>query len=262
MAVSYKLVLIGAVVSSLFAGISTAQPYPKRGLGANEDVPIWQFGGTWEGAPSQVNWQYNWASTTDQKNSWCEYIPMLWGDDSAHTDTWFSDASYWLADGGSGHLLAFNEPEQASQSNLSPQDAASAYLTWMTPFSGRAQLGSPAVSNDGWSWITEFMSLCGDCGVTFIAVHWYNDYTLFSDFQNWVNDACSFGLPVWITEFEGYGTVDEQSSFLSEAIPWLDNNACVYRYSYFGTADNDEILLENGGPALSPIGVQYTFSAY
>jgi hypothetical protein len=122
------------------------------------------------------------------------------GDDSAHTDTWFSDASYWLADGGSGHLLAFNEPEQASQSNLSPQDAASAYLTWMTPFSGRAQLGSPAVSNDGWSWITEFMSLCGDCGVTFIAVHWYNDYTLFSDFQNWVNDACSFGLPVWITE--------------------------------------------------------------
>jgi hypothetical protein len=77
MTVSHKLVLIGAVVNSLFAGISTAQPYPKRGLGANEDVPIWQFGGTWEGAPSQVNWQYNWASTTDQKNSWCEYIPML-----------------------------------------------------------------------------------------------------------------------------------------------------------------------------------------
>ena len=50
--------------------------------------------------------------------------------------------------------------------------------------------------------------------------------------------------------------------FLSQAIPWLDNNACVYRYAYFGTADNDKILLENGGPTLSPIGVQYTFSAY
>jgi Glycosyl hydrolase catalytic core len=97
-------------------------------------------------------------------------------------------------------LLAFNEPEQSGQSNLSPQDAANAYRTYMTPFTGRAQLGSPAVSNDGWGWITEFMSLCGDCGVTFIAVHWYNDHTLFDDFQNWVNSACSFGLQVWITE--------------------------------------------------------------
>jgi len=125
---------------------------------------------------------------------------FLGGADSAHTNSWFSDASYWLVNGGSGHLLAFNEPEQSSQSNLSPQDAANAYRTYMTPFSGRAQLGSPAVSNDGWSWLTEFMSLCGNCGVTFIAVHWYNDWTLFGDFQNWVNAACSFGLPVWITE--------------------------------------------------------------
>jgi hypothetical protein len=50
--------------------------------------------------------------------------------------------------------------------------------------------------------------------------------------------------------------------FLSQAIPWLDNNACVYRYAHFETADNDKILLKNEGPSLSPIGVQYTFSAY
>lgn len=64
------------------------------------------------------------------------------------------------------------------------------------------------------------------------------------------------------SQFEAYGTVDEQSAFLSQAIPWLDNNACVYRYAYFGTANNDLILVENGGPSLSPIGVQYTFSPY
>jgi hypothetical protein len=71
------LLYTGAVLSAFFISTSTAQ-YPKRGLGANEDVPIWQFGGTWEGAPSQVNWQYNWYSTTSQKNSFCEYIPMLY----------------------------------------------------------------------------------------------------------------------------------------------------------------------------------------
>lgn len=70
----------------------------------------------------------------------------------------------------------------------------------MTPFSGRAQLGSLSVSNDGWSWLQQFMSQCGNCGINFIAVHWYNDHTPFNDFQNWVNSACSFGLQVWITE--------------------------------------------------------------
>jgi len=76
MTLSHMLLYTGAVLSAFFISTSTAQ-YPKRGLGANEDVPIWQFGGTWEGAPSQVNWQYNWYSTTSQKNSFCEYIPML-----------------------------------------------------------------------------------------------------------------------------------------------------------------------------------------
>jgi hypothetical protein len=46
----------------------------------------------------------------------------------------------------------------------------------------------------------QFVSLCGECGVTVIALHWYNDHNLFSDSQNWVDSACSFGLEVWITE--------------------------------------------------------------
>ena len=73
---SYTLPCTVALISTLFVSPSSAQ-YPKRGLGANEDVQIWQFGGSWEGAPSQVNWQYNWDSTTSKKNSFCEYVPML-----------------------------------------------------------------------------------------------------------------------------------------------------------------------------------------
>ena len=199
-----KLLSTAFVVGSLLA-IPSAAYWPKRGLAANDDIPIWQFGGTWEGAPSEVNWQYNWYSTTtNNKQSFCEYVPMLWGADSAHTNTWFSDASYWLVDGGSGHLLAFNEPEQSGQSNLTPQEAHDAYLTYMTPFVGRAQLGAPAVSNDGLAWITEFMGLCNDsnCGVTFIPVHWYNNYDQFSDLQNWITEICNLGngLQVWLTE--------------------------------------------------------------
>jgi hypothetical protein len=64
------------------------------------------------------------------------------------------------------------------------------------------------------------------------------------------------------SQFEAYGSIDEQSAFLKQAIPWLDNNPCVYRYAYFGTANNDASLVENGGPSLSPLGVQYTFTPY
>jgi hypothetical protein len=78
----------GAVFCALFTSTNTEQ-CPKGGLRANEDVPIWKFGGTWEGAPSQVNWQYNRSNTTSQNNSFCEYIPMLCS--SLHR------AIYWIS---------------------------------------------------------------------------------------------------------------------------------------------------------------------
>lgn len=45
-------------------------------------------------------------------------------------------------------------------------------------------------------------------------------------------------------------------------MPFLDKSPCVERYAYFGTADNSKVLLQNGGPALSPLGNQYAFSPY
>jgi hypothetical protein len=65
-----------------------------------------------------------------------------------------------------------------------------------------------------------------------------------------------------ITQFKGEGTIDQQSAFLKQAIPWLDNNACVYRYAFFGSADPDKALLWYDGPDLSPIGIQYTYTPY
>lgn len=54
-----NLIKVVALATSLLASTTTAQ-WPKRGLAYNEDIPIYEFGGSWEGAPSQVNWQYNW----------------------------------------------------------------------------------------------------------------------------------------------------------------------------------------------------------
>jgi hypothetical protein len=66
-----------------------------------------------------------------------------------------------------------------------------------------------------------------------------------------------------LTQFQAYGTIDQQAAFLRKAIPWLDNNSCVYRYAYFGAADPSKIFLNNNvGPALSSLGVQYAFTPY
>lgn len=186
---------------SLLVTLAVADPWPKRGLAANDDVPIWQFGGSWENSQSQVNWQYNWDSTTSQKQSFAEYVPMLWGTSSDHTSQWFNNAWYWLENGGSGHLLAFNEPERSDQSNLSPQEAADAWNQYMEPFVGHAQLGAPAVSNDGYDWLEQFLQACSNCHIDFVPIHWYNDHTLESDLENWVNSICSLtGKQVWLTE--------------------------------------------------------------
>lgn len=115
---------------------------------------------------------------------------------------WFSDADWWLSQGGTGHLLSFNEPDRPDQAAMTPQEAADAYRTYMHPYIGRAQLGSPAISNGGYAWLQDFLGRCSDCHIDFIAAHWYNPWNLQSDFQNWVNAICSLanGRQVWITE--------------------------------------------------------------
>lgn len=45
-------------------------------------------------------------------------------------------------------------------------------------------------------------------------------------------------------------------------MPWLDNESCVTRYSYFGIADNNHPFLESDGSTLSALGLQYTYTAY
>ncbi|KAJ5884512.1 Glycoside hydrolase superfamily [Penicillium tannophilum] len=213
-----------------------------------------------------ISWAYNWVFTTDTGlPSGVEYVPMLWG--TSFFSGWLS-AIETILSSGSDYIMGFNEPDMASQADMTPSVAAGYYMQYITPFSGSAKLISPAVTSSssdgqGLSWFEEFMTDCSSCNITGLAVHWYGDSV--DDLKTFVTDAITtasnYGLEeVWVTEFalnaDISGVVDQSTTaeFVTEAITWLDAQSGVTRYSYFMCADN--YLLTDG--ALNSVGSAYT----
>jgi hypothetical protein len=189
---------------------------------------------------------------------------MLWGLDSV--DDWASAAAAAISS-GSEHALSFNEPDLSTQSNIDPQTAATNHIKYMNPLSGQVQIGSPAVTNGagssppmGTTWLSQFFEACnGECKVDFVAFHWYNDASEFSDLQSHVEDVISTAAAngvskVWLTEFGATGSDSDVASFLSQAVEYLDSNDSVERYAYFMCSDG---ILLDGTSVSSPIGEAY-----
>ena len=233
----------------------------KRGLAYNTISLLADF----IGSGSQSGWCYNWGSTpggTVPKP--LEYVPMLWGLDSSATDAWDSAVSTALAS-GSSHLLAFNEPDLDSQSNIGYQDAANGYMEYMQPYAGKAKLGAPAVTNGdaasgmGLGYLSSFLNSCSSCTIDFVPIHWYDSATNIQYFKDHVTQAYAAGgnRPIWITEFGATGSAAQQQTFLETVIPWLDAQDFVERYAYFMVADGSMVT----GTSINALGQTFAFSA-
>ncbi|KAH0289863.1 glycoside hydrolase family 128 protein, partial [Aureobasidium sp. EXF-3399] len=209
----------------------------KRGLAYNTASLLTCFEDS-----TQVSWGYNWDSDSAGLSSSFNYVPLLWG--LSHTDVWNSRATSAIANGAT-HLMSFNEPDMTSQANMSPEDAASAYKTYMMPFAGKAKLGAPAVTNGGGSmglnWLAAFLEACDGCQVDFVTIHWYDSASNTAYFKEHVQNATDVagGKPVWVTEFAPTGNPSNAdiSTFLEDVMPWMDSQSFVERYSYFMASD-------------------------
>ncbi|EGE83554.1 hypothetical protein RJZ56_006516 [Blastomyces dermatitidis] len=258
--VSFKSLLVTSALACAVSCAPAADYYTiaanpgsgKRGLAYNNINLLTAF----EGGP--FSWSYNWEPRPGGYTAGIEYVPMLWG--PRGYGSWNADAEAGIA-AGSKNLLAFNEPDIASQANMSPEAAAAAYQKYMNPYAARARLGSPAVSNGappkGLGWMQGFLDACaGNCKIDFLAVHWHGPSGNVDDFKRYVSEAIALGQKygigtVWVTEFEGQGDEEAQVNFLKEVLPWLDSNAGVERYASF-FVDN----LVKGG-ALTSVGKAY-----
>ncbi|KAJ6149575.1 hypothetical protein N7471_000774 [Penicillium samsonianum] len=250
-----KLFTAGLVATSAMAAPMEAKRASsgKRGAAYNDITTVSALT-----SAGSISWAYNWGgSVSGSLPTNVEFVPMLWGPN--FFGGWVTAIESALSS-GSSYILGFNEPDMASQANMSPSDAASYYMTYITPYSGQAKLISPSVTSStdtgaGLSWFESFIGSCSSCGISGLAVHWYgNTADEFKSFVTQAVDTASkYNLSeVWITEFalnaDMNGAMDASATaaFLNEVIPWLDSQTGVARYSYFMCAEN--YLLSGGTP--------------
>ena len=221
----------------------------KRGIAANT-APGAAFSGA-------ITWWYNWAMTGTGAGSGIEFTPMAWGSASVKT----------ALPSGAKYLLGFNEPNFHAQSNLTAQQAAD---LWPTLESKAKAAGIPLVSpamnfcgpaaqcngTDPYQYLKDFFAACATCEVDYVAVHWYNcDLPSLKDYLEPGGNLAGFeqfGKPIWLTEFscDGNASVAQQETYMRAAIPYLEQNPKVFRYSWF-SADpipNARLLDASGGP--------------
>jgi hypothetical protein len=248
------------------ASISAPPPPPpppppsacKRGIAANV-APGPAFAGS-------IAWWYNWAhsSFTSQNNA--EFVPMFWDERDANR----------TVNPGARYLLGFNEPNFKVQANLTPAQAAG---YWRTLEAQARAAGVPTVSpavnfcgpaqdcngTDPYQYLREFFAACQGCKVDYVAVHWYNcDLPSLRDFLEpggALEGFEQFGRPIWLTEFAcAYGgdtSPAGQEAYMRAAIPYLENNPRVFRYSWFSADPIPEARLINGDGSPTALGRVY-----
>jgi len=236
--------------------------------GAKKGVGAWAFTGATQAlSESGASWYYTWSATPGVAGPpGTAFVPMIWGT----ADVTASTLSQVKQEGP--YLLGFNEPDMASQSNMTPAQALS---LWPQLMATGMQLGSPAVADDGATpggWLDQFMSGATARGyrVNFITLHWYgSDFATgaaVSQLQSYLQAVYArYHLPIWLTEFAlaNFGgspttpTQQQQAAFLTAATAMLQGLPFVQRYAWFGlqaTPADGSMGLFGSGPAATTVG--------
>ncbi len=243
----------------------------KRGLAANA-APSAAFAPT--ASSPGLTWWYNYSNQSPGGDARIEFVPMIWGGNSLGQ----------AIPGGSKYLLGFNEPNFKTQSNMTAQQAAA---DWPMVQAKAAAAGIPVVSpgvnfcgsatdttqctdptvTDPYTYLQDFFAACPGCKVDYVAVHaYYCDLPSLRDYLEGNTDAggslqgfVQFGKPIWLTEFSCDTThsVADQTAYMQAAVPYLENSANIFRYSWFSADEIPSAELANSDGSLTALGSTY-----
>lgn len=184
---------------------------------------------------SGAAWQYGW-SPSPAACAGVENIPMMWG---------AGDVNATLG-GNSQWIMGFNEPDSASQANLSPANAATLWRQIEQAYPTR-KLAAPAPSGGNTTWLPAFrqsyISAYGTAPrLDALEVHCYawsaSACIQFTQvYEGW---ASSWGVPeVWVSEFSiSPSAPNTLSQSLQEAqtyINWLEADSMITRFAWFAS---------------------------
>ncbi|MCG8578986.1 MAG: glycosyl hydrolase [Bacteroidales bacterium] len=208
------------------------------------------------------DWYCNWSNNGESSGE-LEFVPNQWGGGTLNGALGLGQRMDIT------HHMAFNEPDNDDQSNMTVDKAIEKYELLLA--SG-LRLGSPANTDGakGASWRNEFMTKAEAAGyrVDYMVVHYYKKSTPVG-LYNWLKAIYNkWKRPIWIKEFN-YGapwvnnapvTNQAASDGLNGYINMLDTCSFVERYAVFTWQPDNPVysLMSVRTPvALSTSGIMY-----
>jgi len=255
-------------LAALFSAAVLAAPSNKFGVSSAAHSPAHANTFCEDLAAARgASWTYSWAlspaNTSCAALARIPFEPMVWGSDAARNVT-------PAAVPQSTHLLGFNEPNSAGQSNLTPAAAAKLWPAVEAAAAARnLSLVAPVPSGSDTQWLRDFFAACGSCAdrVRAIALHPYacDAAALRASLNAWA----AFGKPLWVTEFNcGNGarnaSAAEHLAWLRVALPLLEADARVERFAWMSARDDKvpgAALFAGAGGQLTPLGREYFAAA-
>jgi hypothetical protein len=220
----------------------------KKGIGLAESSGL----GAVQLTALQVAWFYNWGARTRVEHP-AAFVPMA-----------FSPKRLAEVPDQQAVVLGFNEPDNTSQANVSPEQAAAA---WPALRSKAQRVVSPALAKNPLSsgnWLSSFWAL--GASTDFVAVHWYKG----ADPQKFIRDIqaiCqSTGQKIWVTEFAPQTAAQARlepekfsqsqvDRFIKETTTWMAQSSCVQRYAWHDAKMGTSALWNQG--QLTATGLTY-----
>jgi hypothetical protein len=249
-------------VSTLQAGlnnqVSFVRVFPwryteKKGMGWSIKSPIQNLRGSWF---------YNWGPVTTEGLLDVEFVPMKW-------TAWNEVDSQWqtiVNNNTSNHLLGFNEPDAATQANMSLDLML---LRWPKMMESGMRLGSPCPAGNK-QLLYDFIAKCDQLNyrVDFVTLHDYGEGTAQQFYNNCKTLHDKTGRPVWVTEFNyggtwtpGRPTYAQAAARIKEIIEKYDVEGIIERYAIFNFDEVDQNRAAFYNPVenlnITPLGVAY-----
>ncbi|KAK0548737.1 hypothetical protein OC846_002576 [Tilletia horrida] len=227
------------------------------------------------GGNSSVVWYHHWAGGAFPTYSNVEFVPTFWGPQK--NISWYKRKAE-MQNYPPKNILAFNEPDVPTQSNLTPSAALDLYTKEIWPLKAKfpqVQLSSPQICYDI-SWLNAFMTGARATGVEpdFLAVHWYGslNFTRFTKYITQIRTTYPT-KDIWITEIgltnKANATSDQAKYYMAQMLNWTSTQPYIKRVTWTGfwatgsppdTYISPNMALFNPNGTLTELGLFYSRS--